>query len=66
MRNLLTRPFYSLLGVSREWLAGVLSGFVDAIKGAFEAIARPIRDAVDRIWSVVSFLLPFGSFSSKL
>jgi len=42
------------IGQLREWLAGVLSGFVDTIKRAFEAIISPIRSAIDTILSGIS------------
>ena len=43
-----------IIGQLLQPLSGILTGFVDTIKGAFEAIAKPIRDVVDRIWGVVS------------
>jgi len=42
------------IGQLRAGLEGLLSGFVDTIKKAFEAIASPIKSVVDRIWSTLS------------
>ena len=42
------------IGQLRDWLAGVLSGFVDAIRNLFTAVTAPIADLVNRIWGAVS------------
>jgi len=41
------------IGQLRAWLESLLTGFIDTIRRAFEAIASPIRDAVNSIWSTV-------------
>ncbi len=42
------------IGQLRDWLAGLLSGFVDAVRNFFNAIITPIANLVGRIWDVVS------------
>jgi len=42
------------IGQLRDFLASLLSGFVDVIKNLFNAVAAPIADLVNRIWGVIS------------
>jgi phage-related protein len=42
------------IGQLRDFLASLLSGFVDTIRNFFVSITSPIADAVNRIFSVVS------------
>jgi len=42
------------IGQLRDFLASLLSGFVDTIKNLFNAVAAPIADLVNRIWGVIS------------
>ena len=42
------------IGQLRDWLAGVLSGFVDVVKNLFTTVTAPIIDLTNRIWSTVS------------
>jgi len=41
------------IGQLREWLAGVLSGFVDTIRRGFEAVVSPVAGVVSSIWDTV-------------
>jgi len=42
------------IGQLRAWLESLLTGFIDTIKKAFEAITSPIKSVVDSIWSTLS------------
>jgi phage-related protein len=42
------------LGQLRDFLASLLSGFVDTIRNLFTAVTAPIADLVNRIWGAVS------------
>ena len=42
------------IGQLAEFLSGLLSGFVDTIKRAFEVVVSPIKSVIDSIWATVS------------
>ena len=46
------------IGQLRAWLESLLSGFVDTIRRAFEAVVSPIKAIIDRIWSTLSAIPP--------
>jgi len=40
-------------GQFRDWIAGVLTSFIDIIRRAFETVVAPISDTANRIWTVI-------------